>query len=49
MMPLAIIVEGSLVWNFEFRSSGYVCDLVFGAWSFHDMVIDLRSEDIENR
>ena len=28
--------EGSVVWNFEFESLGFICILVIGAWNFHD-------------
>ena len=29
-------VDGSFVWVFEFGSLRFACDLVFGAWNFHD-------------
>jgi len=34
MMPLGAMADGFLVWIFEFRSLGFVWDLVFGAWNF---------------
>jgi hypothetical protein len=34
MMVTGINADGSFVWNFEFRSLGFVWDLVFGAWNF---------------
>jgi len=34
MMPLG--TEKSYVWIFEFGSLGFVWDLGFGAWNFHD-------------
>jgi len=30
------------VWNFEFRSFVFVCDLYFGAWNFHDLHMRLN-------
>jgi hypothetical protein len=36
MMPLGLTTNGTLVWNFEFGSLGFVWVLVFGAWNFHD-------------
>jgi hypothetical protein len=29
-------VDRSFIWNFEFGSLGFVCDLAFGAWNFLD-------------
>ena len=36
IMQLVTTVDELLVWNFEFGSLGFVWDLVFGAWIFHD-------------
>ncbi|UCD81563.1 MAG: hypothetical protein JSW26_09120, partial [Desulfobacterales bacterium] len=36
IMPLGAMADGSSVWIFEFGSLGFVWDLVFGAWNFHD-------------
>jgi hypothetical protein len=36
MTPLNTTVGGSFVWDFEFESLGFICDLVFGAWNFPD-------------
>ncbi len=36
MMPLGTTVDKSFVWNFEFGSLGFILNLVFGAWNFHD-------------
>jgi len=36
MMLWGATVNGALVWNFGFRSLGFVCYLGFGAWNFHD-------------
>jgi len=36
MIPQGTTVNGLLFWNFEFGSLGFVWDLVFGAWNFHD-------------
>jgi len=35
-VPFATTVDGSFVWNFEFGSLGFVWDLVFVAWNFHE-------------
>ena len=32
--PLVRSVRLSLVWDFEFGSLGFVCNLFFGAWNF---------------
>ena len=37
MMPLSLTVDGPIVWNFEFGSLGFVWNLGFGAWNFHDL------------
>ena len=37
MLPLRTTVDGAYVLNFEFGLLGFVCDLVFGAWNFHDV------------
>ena len=39
MMLLGTTVDGSFVLNFEFKSLGFIWDLVFGAWNFHDLSI----------
>jgi len=36
MMKSGIDSGSSGVWNFEFGSLKFICDLVFGAWDFHD-------------
>jgi len=36
MMPLGAMANGSSVWIFEFGSLGFIWDLGFGAWNFHD-------------
>ena len=35
MIALDPTVVGSFAWNFEFRSLGFIWDLVFGVWNFH--------------
>jgi hypothetical protein len=36
MMPADTMADGSFVWIFEFGLLGFVWDLVFGAWNFHN-------------
>jgi len=36
MTPRGIIAPGSIVWNFEFGSLGFVWDLIFGDWNLKD-------------
>jgi len=36
IMPFGTNAGGSGVWNFEFGSLGFSCDLIFGAWNFNN-------------
>jgi len=36
MTPQGVNIDRSFVWIFEFGSLELICDLIYGAWYFHD-------------
>ena len=42
-MPLGILGDESLIWNFEFWPLGFIWDLVLGSWNLRDFFNDFRS------